>query len=80
MSDTAVRPIHEIAAEIRRVWATPYFAAAPYLDAMRELSTIRDRYLYDDGEGIVRRFLGNARTWKGDDARRLKAELNAHLK
>lgn len=79
MSDN-VRPIHEIAREIRRVWPNPYFAAAPYLDAMRDLTTVKDKYLFDDGEGIVRRFLGNAKTWRGDDARRLKAELQAHLK
>lgn len=74
------RSISSIAAEIRRDWAKPYFGAVPYLDAMRHLSDITDRYYYDDGSSVVRYFLANANTWKGDTARRVKAELKALLK
>lgn len=74
------RSISTIAAEVRRDWAKPYFGAVPYLDAMRHLSDITDRYYYDSGDSVVRYFLANANTWKGDTARRVKAELKAMLK
>jgi hypothetical protein len=74
-----MRPIHEISREITRTWTRPYYAALPYLEAMRRLETVKDMYGHDSGQSIVLRFLGNARTWKGPDARRIKAELKAHL-
>lgn len=74
------RAIYTIAAEIRRDWAKPYFGAVPYLDAMRNLGAITDRYYYDDGVSIVRYFLANASSWKGDTARRVKAELKEMIK
>ena len=74
------RPISEIAREIRKVWPNPYFGAAPYLAAMRELTTIADAVGYDSGKSIVLYFLSNATTWRGDDARRIKAELKALTK
>ena len=82
MSDTMtkVRPIYEIAREIRKDWKKVYFGAVPYLDAMRDLDKITDAYLYDSGESIVRYFLSNASTWRGDVAKRVKAELKAMCK
>ena len=71
------RPIHEIAYEIRRTWKNPYFGAVPYLDAMCSLNSINDKYGFDDGRSIVLYFLSNARGFKGEDAKRLKAELKA---
>lgn len=86
MSDTSsmraqdgTRPLYEIAAEIRRVWAKPYFAAVPYLEAMSELNRITDDYYADTADSIVRYFLGNATYWRGEDARRIKAELRSML-
>lgn len=78
MADT--RPLHEIAREIRRDWKQPYFGAVPYLGAMLELDTIRDSYGRDKADSIVRYFLSNATTWRGDVARRVKAELKGMLK
>jgi hypothetical protein len=80
MSDTQTRPLSEIAAEISEDWKKPYFGAVPYLDAMKTLDKITDNYYYDSGESIVRYFLANATTWRGETARRLKAELKAMLK
>ena len=78
MSDQkAVRPLHEIAREISRTWPNVNFAAKPYLTAMRSLNTIDDSYGYDDAKGIVLYFLSNSGGWRGDDARRIKAELKA---
>jgi hypothetical protein len=69
------RPLHTIAAEIKLSWPKPYFGAVPYLQAMACMGDINDRFGYDDGRSIVNYFLANAKTWKGDDARRVKAEL-----
>jgi hypothetical protein len=74
------RSLNTIANDIRIDWAKPYFGAVPYLDAMETLNTIRDSYYYDDASDIVRYFLANATTWKGDTARAIKAELKSMLK
>lgn len=74
------RPLHEIAREITRTWKNVNYAARPYLDAMRSLTSVNDSYGYDDGKGIVLYFLSNAGSWRGDDARRIKAELKAMVK
>ncbi len=71
------RPIQDIAAEINCAWAKPYFGAVPYLDAMFSLNSIEDDYGADSGRSIVLYFLANANTWRGEDARRIKAELKA---
>ena len=74
------RPLYEIAREIRKTWTkvSPY--AEPYLEAMESLNTINDNYYYDSGKSIVLYFLSNASTWRGEDARRIKAELKEMLK
>lgn len=75
------RPLYEIAAEIRRDWGPKInFAAKPYLDAMASLGSINDQYGADSADMIVRYFLGNAGTWRGDTAKRVKAELKGMLK
>jgi len=74
-----LRPIHQIAADIRRHWADVNYAAEPYLQAMARLGGIQENFGSDDAEGIVLRFLGNARGFRGDQAKVLKAELKAHL-
>ena len=74
------RSLNTIAREIRSNWAKPYFGAVPYLDAMGSLDTMQDKYYYDDARSVVLYFLANAATWKGDVARRIKAELKTMLK
>ena len=74
------RPIYTIAAEIRKTWPKVYFGAVPYLDAMSSLTSVHDNYGYDSADSIVRYFLSNASTWRGEDARRIKAELKGMLK
>lgn len=81
MSDTAtVRSLSDIAREISHTWPHPYFGAVPYLQAMSTLDKVSDRYGMDPGEDIVRYFLSNATTWRGEAARRIKAELKGMLK
>ena len=74
------RSLNTIAREIRSNWAKPYFGAVPYLDAMGSLDTMQDKFYYDDAQSVVLYFLANAATWKGDVARRIKAELKNMLK
>lgn len=74
------RPISDIAYEIRRTWKNVYFGAEPYLAAMFTLDSVTDNYGCDDGRSVIAYFLANANTWRGDDARRIKAELNGLLK
>lgn len=73
------RPLYEIAADIRKNWPKVNFAAKPYLDAMGSLKTVNDNFYADTGDYIVRYFLCNAGTWRGDAAKRIKAELKAML-
>lgn len=70
-----VRPLYEIAREIRAEWKNVWFGAVPYLDALSHLDSINDRYIAEDAKTQVIYFLSNATTWKGEAARRIKAEL-----
>ena len=72
-----VRALHVIAADIRKNWPNPYFGAVPYINAMASLTTMQDKYFEDDARYIVTYFLGNAQTWRGEHAQRIKAELKA---
>jgi hypothetical protein len=79
---TNLRPLHEIASEALHCESLKGNArtyAQAYLIPMRELSTVRDSYGYDDGDSIVRYALSNLTSWRGEDARRIKAELKSHL-
>jgi hypothetical protein len=75
--NTEPRTLAAIARDIRKTWAKPYFGAVPYLDAMLTLGAIGDKYGLDDARSIVQYFLANANTWRGEDARRIKAELKS---
>ena len=77
---TTARPLYVIAREIARDWDRPFFGAVPYLRAMASLDRVNDRYGFDPGREIVLYFLSNASGWKGETARRIKAELKAMLK
>lgn len=78
--DAHTRLISEIARDIRQHWPKVNFAAKPYLDAMAHLGTMQDTYGQDSAESVVVYFLSNARSWRGPDAQRIKAELNGMLK
>jgi hypothetical protein len=77
MSET--RPLYEIAREIRRDWSAQgkgiNYAAKPYLEAMGSLEKVTDSYGYDSGKSVVLYFLSNAASWRGETAKRVKAEL-----
>ena len=77
---TETRPIHEIAAEIEKDWKNPYFGAVPYLAAMNYLNDMDDMYIMNTASSIIIYFLSNAQTWRGETARRVKAELRDMIK
>jgi len=74
------RPINAIARDIKREWKNVYFGAVPYLDAMSSLQDKNSTYGWDSASSIVNYFLANASTFRGEAAKRLKAELKLHLK
>ena len=75
-----VRSISTIAFEIASDWKKVNFAARPYLDAMYSLEKITDNYGFDSARSVVTYFLCNASSWKGEVAKRVKAELKSMLK
>jgi len=76
----SLRGLREIALEVLKDWSSPYFGAVPYLDAMLQLDGIDEDFGSDSGRSIVHYFLVNATTWRGDVARRVKAELRGMLR
>ena len=75
------RTFQQIAKDIKSTWLTVYFGAVPYLEAMLTLDTTDPNasYRYDKAGNIARYFLANAQTFRGADAKRLKAELESML-
>ena len=71
--------ISELAGAAARDWGNIHYTAMPYLEAMKGLRSINDRYGIEDGKMVVAYFLNNARTWKGHNARIIKAELRRRL-
>ena len=69
----------EIRADYRAKGKPVYYAAAPYLDAMRSLQDFGSRFYEDTAEDVVIRLLGNLSTWRGETATRVKGELRAAL-
>jgi hypothetical protein len=74
-----LRPIYQIASDIKNAWAKVGFGASPYLQAMTRMTKITDQFGFDTGESVVLYFLSNAGSFRGEQARSLKAELKAHL-
>lgn len=73
------RPLYVIAGDIYDHWPTLSPYARPYLQAMKRLDSIDEMYGYDSADSVVRYFLANANGWRGEDARRIKAELRGML-
>lgn len=76
------RTFSAIAHEIKQVWPKPYFGAVPYINALLECNTTDPdgKYWFDPIRDVVNYFLANAATFRGEDARRIKAELKSMLK
>lgn len=76
------RTFAEIAREIKQTWKNVYFGAKPYLQAMATIDSSDKNapYMLETAEDIVIYFLANATYWRGEDARRIKAELKSMIK
>jgi len=74
-----MRKLSTIATEIRRSWYPVHYAAVPYLQALSNLGSIDENCMNESARSVVRYFLANAGTWRGPDARRIKAELKGML-
>lgn len=75
------RTFQQIARDIKSTWLNVYIGAVPYLEALLTLDTINSSAMYhnDTAGNIARYFLANAQTFRGADARQLKAELKSML-
>jgi|TARA_R110000823_G_C15549663_1_gene459164 hypothetical protein len=73
------RTIGDIAEEISSDW-TPRYPGNAYIKPMMYLGSIDDRYYQESARSIVLGFLSTAGGWRGDTARRVKAELRSILK
>lgn len=73
------RTFQQIAKDIKSTWLNVYFGAVPYLEAMLTLDTTDPDapYRVETARDIVIYFLANAQTFRGADAKRLKAELKS---
>lgn len=71
------RPLNHIAGDIVAEWGwhKVHYAARPYLEALLNLSSAGDKYFEDSARSVVLYFLANARTFRGERAKALKAEL-----
>lgn len=85
----ARRPLNRIAAEIVTDWVAnskkgerPHFMRIswPYLEAMLEMDDIAKPYGLEEGVFVVLYFLNNTTYWRGETARRIKAELLQQVK
>jgi len=76
------RPLHEIAQDIVRDPAFKGNAkvyAMPYIQAMLQMNSIAEPYFADTGDSVVRYGLSNLQSYRGETARKVKAELKAML-
>lgn len=68
------RPIHEIAADITRLWKVPT-KVKQYVEIMQKFDHIDQYYSQTSARLIVIDFLSNSHGWHGENARKIKAEL-----
>jgi hypothetical protein len=74
------RPLNQIASDIESDWKTQHGQAQPFIDAMRTLHSIEDRFYGETAVEIVSRFLDASKAWKGPTAARVKDELRSMVK
>ena len=75
------RSIATIAQDIQNDWGKKVnYAAKPYLEAMFSLDKITDKYGADNAKYILNYFLSNARAWRGEKAKAIKAEIKEMVK
>ena len=70
-----MRLICHIARDIRIDWKNIKYSAKPYLDALTQVHDVNDRFGYDDARSLIKYFLANASTYRGENAKKYKLEL-----
>ena len=82
MANKSHRTFSQIVKEIRKVWKNIYFGAEPYLQALSQVhsSDKNAPYLFETAKDQVVYLLANMTTFRGEDARRIKAELKEMIK
>jgi hypothetical protein len=60
-------------------WQTKHYAAVPYLRALKQLDSVIDLYGCETGKDMIPYLLGNLTTWRGETAKRIKAELKSMI-
>lgn len=78
--DIKALSLNQIASLIRKTWVNKkgpavYFGAVPYLQALGQLGDAGDNYGADSGKSIALYLLSNATTYRGEQAKIVKAEL-----
>ena len=74
------RDLSTIARDVRKHWKRIPYSARPYVDALASIRTVQDIYINESSASVVRGFLDNAATWRGEDAKRVKAEVRAMVR
>lgn len=74
------RNLSEIAKDILAAWKKPSPYAMPYLKAMLTINSSDPdaAYYADSARSLVLYFLANASTFRGEEAKKLKAELRTN--
>ena len=72
-----MRPISQIARDISIDWQNVKYSAKPYLNALSQLHDVNDRFGFDDAKSLIRYFLANASSYRGENAKKYKSELKA---
>lgn len=72
---TEVRPLYEIAKEIRKDWKPMCPHAFAHFEGFQYATSIDEMYGYDSVKGEVLRFLSGAAQWRGEKAKAIKVEL-----
>ena len=75
VNKTEVRPLYEIAKEIRKDWKTMPDYAFTHFEGFQYATSIDEMFYFDSVKGEVLYFLGSASTWRGSKAKEIKAEL-----
>ncbi len=77
----ATLPLYEIARLIAADWHNVNYAARPYLDALHECdgNGATGGPARESAKSVALYFLNNAKTWRGYNARLIKAELIARF-
>ncbi len=82
LTKTTLRPLHEIAQEALNsasLQGSVRIHSSCYLGALTHLTSIQECYDEESGKSLLLYALHNLQYWRGEDAKRIKAEFKAHL-